>query len=196
VAPIMPRPPNGLRDTAAAAEETGIGSNTMAPRLPISRFPARTLPALLALTARRVPERVFLRFIDPGAPGAPPRQVRFAGFRERVARAAAFLEAAGIGPGDRVVLLAENSPEWQAVALGAQLLRAEPAAAFASLGAAPTEEIARRVRPRAAFVSTAAQWAKLAPAATDLVRDGLGCVPCAEPPCAGPRHHPGRGRPG
>lgn len=145
-------------------------------RLPLHRFPAATLPALLAHTARRVPERTFLRFFDPQAPGGPPRDVTFGGFRDLVARAAAFLEAGGVRPGDRVLLLAENSPEWQAVALAAQLLRAEPTALFASLAAGPVEELARRVRPRALLVSTLAQWQKLAPAAVDLGRDGLAAV--------------------
>ncbi len=159
--------------------------DAMATRLPIHRFPARTLPGLLAHTARRIPERTFLRFFDPAAPDAPPRDVSFAGFRDLVARAAAFLEAAGVRPGNRVLLLAENSPEWQAVALAAQLLRAEPAALFASLAAGSVEEIARRVRPRAILVSTAAQWSKLAPAAADLAREGLAAVLFAEPLPAG-----------
>jgi len=153
----------------------------MAPTLPIFRFPGRTVPALLANTARRVPDRVFLWFVDPAAPAAPPRRVSFAGFREMVSRAAGFLEAAGIRPGDRVLLLAENSPEWQAVAVGAQLLRAEPVTLFASLAPGATEELARRVRPRAAFVSTAAQWAKLAPAAGHLHREGLTAILSVEP---------------
>ncbi|HYQ81452.1 MAG TPA: AMP-binding protein, partial [Anaeromyxobacteraceae bacterium] len=153
----------------------------MAARLPVHRFAARTLPGLLAHTARRAPGRTFLRFLDPATPGAPPRDVSFAGFRDLVARAAAFLESAGVRPGDRVLLLAENSPEWQAVCLAAQLLRAEPAALFASLAAGPVESMARRARPRAALVSTAAQWQKLAGAAADLGRDGLAVVISAEP---------------
>jgi long-chain acyl-CoA synthetase len=127
------------------------------------------MPALLVHTARRVPDRTFLEFMDPAAPpGARPREVSFAEFRDLVARAAALLESAGIGASDRVLLLAENSPEWQAVALAAQLLRAEPTALFASLGPGAAEEIARRVQPRAIFVSTKEQWAKLAPAAAEL----------------------------
>ena len=143
--------------------------------LPIARFEARTLPGLLALTARRVPDRLFLRFLAPGT-GGPPRDVSFSAFRAGVCRAAAFLERAGVKRGDRVLLLAENSPEWQAVALGAQLLGAEPSALFASLGPPAVQDIAPRVRPRVAFVSTKEQWAKLAPVAAALAAQGLTSV--------------------
>jgi long-chain acyl-CoA synthetase len=150
--------------------------DNLTPRLPLHRFPAHSLPGLLVHTARRVPQRTFLRFFDPAVPTAPPREVTFAGFRELVARAAAFLERAGVRPGDRVLLLAENSPEWQAVAFATQLLRAEPTALFSSLAAGPAEELARRVRPRVLLVSTLEQWQKLASAAPDLAREGLAAV--------------------
>jgi long-chain acyl-CoA synthetase len=141
------------------------------------RFSERTLPALLVAAGRRAPDRIFLRFLDPAAgPDAPPRDVTFGAFAEGAARAAAFLRDAGVAPGDRVLLLAENSPEWQMVALGAQLLRAEPAALFASLGAEPARAIAERVRPRVAFVSGPAQWAKLAAATPALAAAGLSAV--------------------
>ncbi len=148
----------------------------MARQLALLRFDARTVPGLLAATARRVPDRVFLRFLDPARRGAPPREVRFSDFRTMVCRAAAYLQSAGLRPGERVLLLAENSPEWQAVALAAQFLQGEPAALFASLASTPVVEIARRVAPRVAFVSTKEQWAKLAPVSGDLVRQGLSAL--------------------
>jgi long-chain acyl-CoA synthetase len=149
------------------------------------RFTGRTVPALLSETARRFPGELFLRFLDPRAPDRP-RDLTFADFRRGVARAAALLAEAGVGQGDRVLLLAENSPEWQMLALGAQLLRAEPAAAFASLPAEAVQALARRVGPRAIFVSTRAQWEKLAPAAEALVAAGLSLVVCGEPLAAPP----------
>ncbi|MBL0274939.1 MAG: AMP-binding protein [Anaeromyxobacter sp.] len=154
----------------------------MIPRLPVFRFPDRTLPAQLCRTAARVPERRFLAFFDPAAPAdAPPREVSYGAFLTLVRRAAAFLRAAEVGPGDRVLLLAENSPEWPAFALAAMALRAEPAALFSSLAAGPAEEIARRVRPKAIFVSGLAQWRKLAPATAELTEAGLRAVLSLEP---------------
>jgi long-chain acyl-CoA synthetase len=111
--------------------------------------------------------------------------VSYGAFRTLVRRAAAVLEAAGVGPGDRVLLLAENSPEWPAVELAAQVLRAVPAALFASLAQGPAEEIARRVRPRAVFVSGPAQWQKLQAAAPDLAAAGLKVVISLDPLPAG-----------
>jgi long-chain acyl-CoA synthetase len=145
-------------------------------RLPISRFAERTLPRLALASARRRGAAPFLHFIDPATPGAPPRVVTFTGFAEGVARSAALLERLGVGPGDRVLFLAENSPEWQMLALGAQALRAEPAALFTSLGVEAALGIARRVRPRVAVVSGPEAWAKLAPAAAELVAAGLRAI--------------------
>ena len=144
--------------------------------LELTRFHDRTLPALLRATARRTPDAVFLRVLDPAARDAAPTEVTFAAFERAVRRAAASLSAAGVRAGDRMLLLAENSPAWQQVALGAQTLRAEPAALFSNLADEPARAIALRVRPRVAFVSGPAQWAKLAPAAADLAQAGLVAV--------------------
>lgn len=143
--------------------------------LSVSRFEARTVPGLLLHTARRLPDEIFLRFVDPVAPDAPPREVTFGGFLRTVARAAATLERAGVRAGDRVLLLADNSPEWQAMALGAQVLRAEPTALFSSLSAGSAVAIARRVRPKVAVVGRE-QWGKLAAGAEPLAADGLRLV--------------------
>jgi long-chain acyl-CoA synthetase len=150
-------------------------------RLELSRFAERTLPRLAVAAARRRGSATFLHFLDPASPGAPARAVTFAGFAEGVARAAALFERLGVEPGDRVLFLAENSPEWQMLALGAQALRAEPAALFTSLGAEAAMGIARRVRPRVAVVSGPGAWAKLAPASADLAAAGLRAVLSAAP---------------
>ncbi len=139
-------------------------------------FGPATLPQALVATARRKPDGVFLQVVDPRAPGAPPQAITFAGFERLVRRAAAFLDQQRVGPGERVLILSENSPGWQAFALGAQALRAEPAALFAQLGAEQAASLALRVRPRVVVASTAAQWAKLAPVAARLAEAGLSAV--------------------
>jgi long-chain acyl-CoA synthetase len=148
--------------------------------LPIERFPERTLPRLAVAAARRAPDRAFIRFLSPDAPDAPPRTLTFAGFAAGIGRAAAFLRAAGVGPGDRVLLLAPNSPEWQMLSLAAQALRAEPAAVFDTLAADAVAGIARRIRPRVAFVGSAAHWAKLGAVAGELTAAGLTTVVAPE----------------
>ena len=44
-------------------------------RLPVHRFPDRTLPAQLLDAARRSGQKPFLHYFDPAAPTAPPRLV-------------------------------------------------------------------------------------------------------------------------
>lgn len=147
-------------------------------RLEVARHPDRTLPRQVLTAARRKGDAVFIRFLEKGG---GERSVTFRGFAEAIARAAALLSRLGVAAGDRVLFLAENAPEWQELALGAQALRAEPAALFASLSAETAQGIARRVRPRVAFVTGPAQWEKLAPIAGELVQAGLRGVVTLEP---------------
>jgi long-chain acyl-CoA synthetase len=154
-------------------------------RLTVSRFEHRTLPAILASVSREHADRVFLRWIDPAAPKAPPVEITFAAFAEGVGRGAGFLRRAGVGAGDRLLVFAENSPEWQYLSLGAQALRAEPAAVFASLAPEQVQAIALRVRARVIFAATRAHWEKLRPVASGLSDAGLRAVVCAEPLEAG-----------
>ncbi|MBS1108591.1 MAG: AMP-dependent synthetase and ligase [Anaeromyxobacteraceae bacterium] len=153
--------------------------------LQLQRFPDRTLPALLRAIARRRPDATFLRVLDGPRRDAPPRDVTFSAFEQGVRRAAASLSRAGLRAGDRVLMLADNSPAWQEISLGAQALRAEPAALFSSLAGEPARAIALRVKPRVAFVSGPSQWEKLAPAAGELVAAGLVAVVTTEPLAAG-----------
>ena len=150
-------------------------------RLPVHRFPDRTLPAQLLRTVRDAGGKPFIHFFEPDRPAAPPRLVTYAAFRDLTARAAGFLEAAGLAPGQRVLLLAENSPEWLAVSLAAQALRAEPAGLFSVLSAESCASIALRVKPRIAYVSSEAQWRELAPAAAGLMAAGLRAVLSHQP---------------
>jgi long-chain acyl-CoA synthetase len=154
-------------------------------RLPVHRFPDRTLPAQLVRTVQRCGGKPFLHFFEVARPEAPPRLVTYHAFRDLTARAATVLVDCGLARGDRVLLLAENSPEWLAVSLATQTLRAEPAALFSVLSAGACESIARRVQPRVIYVSSEAQWRKLAPAVADLMAGGLRAVLSHQPLPAG-----------
>ena len=104
-------------------------------------------------------------------------ELSYESFRWLVARAAGFLQAAHIGPGERVLLLAENSPEWLAVALAAQFAARRAGRALReSSQPTPAEEIARGSAARRSTSPAEAQWRKLAPAAGDLVAGGLRAV--------------------
>jgi len=144
--------------------------------LPLSRFEQPTLPALVKARAADKPEKVFIRWIDPACPDQAPRDITIAAFARGLGHCAAYLRSTGGEPGARVLLLAENSPEWQMVSLGTQSLRAEPAALFANLSGEQASSIAVRVKPRVVFVSSQKQWDKLAPVAGELMAAGLASV--------------------
>lgn len=105
--------------------------------------------------------------------GAEPINYSFRDFERAVATTAQALAELGIGAGDRILFVADNSLAWQVVAWAAQALRAEPCAAYANLGARALCEIAQRVRPRCVFVGNRVQWDHLAPILPDLVKSGL-----------------------
>ncbi len=69
---------------------------------------ATSLPGLLMALAREAPDRPMLRFHRGGA----WRSMSRGAFAQAVADCAAGLRAQGVMPGDRVVLVAENRPEF------------------------------------------------------------------------------------
>jgi long-chain acyl-CoA synthetase len=150
-------------------------------QLPIQRFAARTLPALLRLTSKRVGAKRFLREISPDRPEAPPTESTFSEFENAVAASAEFLRRAGLEPGDRVLFVAENSGDFQVLQLAVQTLRAEPCVVFASLGEAATCVLAKRLAPKVLFVSTQAQLDKVEGVLEALTQLGLALVICAGP---------------
>jgi len=124
----------------------------------------RSIPALVRDAALEAGDRCFLKWIDPSehAPqDAAPVSITFGDFAVMVRQMARVFEEAGLKAGDRVLLLADNSPAWQAAAIAAQTLKAEPAALFASLGQADILDITCRVQPKIVYVGNAAQWTKL-----------------------------------
>src|SRR5215211_407890 len=79
-------------------------------------FEDRTVVRMLDLGAERWPARPWLRHADV--------ELTFAEARERVARSAGALAAAGVAPGDRVATLGGNRFEQLDLILGAAWLGA------------------------------------------------------------------------
>ncbi|HVN52213.1 MAG TPA: long-chain fatty acid--CoA ligase [Acidimicrobiales bacterium] len=75
----------------------------------------RTVPSAFLDTVAAESSRVALRWQD----GAGWRSWTFADYADRVARAAAGLQALGLRPGDRVVLMMRNIPEFHVLDLAA-----------------------------------------------------------------------------
>jgi len=66
-----------------------------------------SIPAMLAITAGRFPDRSAFTTFDPR-----PLSLSYAQVLQIVGQAAAHLRASGIRPGDRVAVTGKNSPEW------------------------------------------------------------------------------------
>ncbi len=94
--------------------------------------------------------------------GAPVRALSFGAFGRRVRAAAAWLMAQGVGPRDRVLILAQNNPQWQALSLATQLRRAHPVGLFASLDAHAAQAPMAQTRPKVVMCGDVSQWHKLA----------------------------------
>lgn len=77
----------------------------------------QTVPGLFRDTVARIPDRVALRWKE----GEDWKEWTFAELADRACRAAAGLAAAGVGRGDRVVLMLRNCPEFHVLDLGAML---------------------------------------------------------------------------
>lgn len=99
-----------------------------------------TAPRSFLRLVEREPGAVMLRFMDSGSGDWATQTAPE--YAERVARAAAGLAAHGLTPGDRVVLMVHNRPEFHWLDAAAQFLRATPVSIYNSSSA---EEIAHLV---------------------------------------------------
>jgi long-chain acyl-CoA synthetase len=90
--------------------------------------------------------------------------------RAAVEEIAAGLAGLGLGRGDQVVILSENRPEWAFADFGTLLSGAADVPIYPSLTAPQVRYILRDSGAKAAFVSTAAQAAKLAEARAGLAQ--------------------------
>jgi long-chain acyl-CoA synthetase len=90
-------------------------------------------------TTATLADRVALRSRD----GDGWADVTYGQYRNRVARAAAGLRSLGVGPGDRVVLMMRNVPEFHVVDMAAVVLGATPVSIYNS---SPPDQVAYLVR--------------------------------------------------
>ena len=104
-----------------------------------------SVAALLAARAAEQPKAVALRSKRHGL----WQTVTYGELRDRAAAVAAGLAAAGVGPGDPVALVAENSPEWVVADLAVQWLGA---ASVALPPQTPADTIARALAGSGASV--------------------------------------------
>ena len=85
----------------------------------------RTVPGLFAATVATRPEAVALRWRLPGAETATA-SLTWGEYAERACRVAGGLRTLGVQPGDRVVLMMRNRPEFHYADLGVLLAGATP----------------------------------------------------------------------
>jgi long-chain acyl-CoA synthetase len=122
------------------------------------------------------------------------RQVSWGEFAHRVAAVAAGLRAAGVGPGDRVMLVSENRPEFVIADTAVMAIGAVTVPTYTTNTPADHAHILRDSGARAAIVSAASLVAKVLAGAEQAA--GLDLLVAMEPPArppAGPRLLPWAG---
>ncbi len=121
-----------------------------------------TLPAALAGSAERYPDRPSLSYYD----GEP---MTYRAFKERVDRIAAFLAERGVVHGDRVAILGENGPHWGIAFFAATTLGAVAVPILSDFPASEVHHVLRHSEAKAVFVSEK-QYAKLDDAPFDHLK--------------------------
>jgi long-chain acyl-CoA synthetase len=93
------------------------------------RAAGRTIPGEFAALSARIPEQVAIRWRTEDESWD---HWTYGDYRDRVARVAAGLRDLGVGPGDRVVLMLRNIPEFHVVDLAVTVLGATPVSIYNS----------------------------------------------------------------
>jgi len=120
-----------------------------------------SLPAMMLGLARSWPDRPMLRFWRAGA----WRSLSWAEYALQVADIAAGLRARGVCPGDRVLISAENRPEFLIADTAVMAIGAVSVPAFTTNTVADHAHLLRDSGARCAIVSTAKLAAAVAEAA-------------------------------
>ena len=133
------------------------------------------IPTMMFALARDWDNRPLLRWSREGR----WRRMSWYRFAVRTASLARALRKAGIQPGDRVLLVCENRPEFPIAEVALQAIRAVPVPAYITNTVADHAHLLRDSGATAAIVSTAALAAKVAAAAAQA--GGLDLLVCMEP---------------
>jgi long-chain acyl-CoA synthetase len=141
-----------------------------------------SLPGMLFALARQHPERPMLRYWRDDA----WQRLAWGDFALQVARAAAWLRAQGIMPGDRVMLVAESRPEWNVADAAIMAIGAVTVPTYTTNTVADHAHILSDSGARAAIVSSAALTARVAEAAAGT--GGLDLLVCLEVAAETPAH--------
>jgi len=120
-----------------------------------------SLPWMLLDLARRQPERPMIRFWRNDA----WQRLRWGDFALGVAHLAAWLRASGVAPGDRVLLVAENCPEWNIADCAIMAIGAVTVPTYTTNTVADHAHILADSGARAGIVGTAALAERLRAAA-------------------------------
>ncbi|MBN2751443.1 MAG: long-chain fatty acid--CoA ligase [Rhodospirillaceae bacterium] len=121
-----------------------------------------TLPEFLELNAARTPEKPFLWAKKDGIYSS----INWKETADQVKACAAGLAALGISPGDRVVLVSENRPEWLIADFGIMTAGAITVPTYTTNTVADHQHILSDSSPKAVIVSTPALATRLAEAIT------------------------------
>jgi long-chain acyl-CoA synthetase len=124
-----------------------------------------SLPGMLLGLAARWRDRPMLRHWVRDGSGGGWRRMSWAGFAHAVAATAAGLRARGVMPGDRVLLVSENRPEFPIADTAIMAIGAVTVPTYTTNTVADHAHILRDSGARAAIASTAALAGRVAEAA-------------------------------
>lgn len=124
-----------------------------------------SLPGMLLGLAARWRDRPMLRHWVRDGSGGGWRRMSWAGFAHAVAATAAGLRARGVMPGDRVLLVSENRPEFPIADTAIMAIGAVTVPTYTTNTVADHAHILRDSGARAAIASTAALAGRVAQAA-------------------------------
>src|SRR3954449_1449894 len=112
-----------------------------------ARAEGRTVTSMFVDTVAATPDQVALRWKH----GEGWAELTWAEYADQAARVAAGLIAAGIGEGDRVVLMLGNRPEFHVADVGVLLAGATPISIYNSSSAEQVAYLAGHAKARIAI---------------------------------------------